>query len=66
MKSISILIPTLNSEKTLNECLESIAFQDYPSDKIEIIIADAGSIDKTLSIIDRFKEKPRKIKINKN
>ena len=51
--SVSI-IPTLNSAKTLRACLESIAMQDYPKDKIEIIIADAGSTDQTLDIISEF------------
>ena len=52
--TISILIPTLNSAKTLRACLESIAMQDYPKDNIEIIIADGGSTDGTLEIISEF------------
>ena len=54
MASISIIIPTLNSAKTLKDCLESIVAQDYPEDKIEIIIADAGSTDGTLNIVSEF------------
>jgi len=52
--SVSVIIPTLNSAKTLKQCLESIAGQGYPKDKVEIIIADAGSTDKTLDIISEF------------
>jgi len=47
-------IPTLNSEKYLEACLESISSQDYPKENIEIIIADAGSLDRTLSIAKRY------------
>ncbi|MBI5034287.1 MAG: glycosyltransferase family 2 protein [Chloroflexi bacterium] len=54
MPSISILIPTLNSERVLQQCLESIAAQDYPSDQVEIIIADGGSTDETLAIARRY------------
>ena len=54
MNTISIVIPTYNSEKTLTECLESINNQDYPGEKIEIIIADGGSTDKTLEIAKRY------------
>src|SRR3989338_7886668 len=50
-KTISIIIPTLNSAKTLKGCLESIVMQDYPKETIEIIIADGGSSDGTLDII---------------
>lgn len=54
LPTVSIIIPTLNSERTLRDCLESIAAQDYPRDKLEIIIADGGSTDSTLSIISNF------------
>jgi glycosyltransferase involved in cell wall biosynthesis len=57
MRSISVVIPTYNSAKTLEACLESIRQQDYPKDKVEIIIADGGSLDKTLEIAGRFTDK---------
>lgn len=50
--SVSIIIPTLNSAKTLKDCLESIVMQDYPKDRVEVIIADAGSTDGTLEIVN--------------
>lgn len=52
--SISVIIPTLNSEKVLRLCLSSIANQDYPKDKTEIIIVDGGSSDQTLDIARDF------------
>ena len=55
LSSVSIIIPTLNSEKTLGLCLESIAAQDYPRDKIEIIIADGGSTDNTFTICEEYR-----------
>jgi len=45
---LSIIIPTLNEEKHLPILLNSIEKQDF--DNYEIIIADAGSKDKTLEI----------------
>ena len=54
LPSISIVIPTYNSERTLAQCLESIVEQDYPREKIEIVIADGGSKDKTLEIVKKF------------
>jgi biofilm PGA synthesis N-glycosyltransferase PgaC len=42
---ISIIIPLHNGESTLAECLESIARQTYPLEKIEVLIVDNGSTD---------------------
>jgi len=54
LPSVSIIIPTYNSAKVLKGCLAEIRKQDYPRNKIEIIIADAGSTDRTLKIAKEF------------
>lgn len=54
--SVSVAIATRNSSRTLTLCLSSVKAQDYPS-SIEIIIADGGSVDKTLEIAKQFKAK---------
>ncbi len=51
---VSFAIPVLNSAPTINQCLLSIARQDYPSDCIEIILADGGSADNTLEIAKKY------------
>lgn len=50
----SIVIPTLNSGRFLRECLASIRMQDYPADRLEVIIVDAGSSDDTLAIVAEY------------
>ncbi len=52
--TISFIIPTLNVEAILENCLASIARQDYPREKIEIILADAHSKDRTREIGKKF------------
>lgn len=54
---ISIVIPTFNSAATLPTCLDSIREQDFPSENIEIIIADAGSSDNTVEIAKKFTDR---------
>lgn len=51
---VTFSIPTYNSQKYLKNCLDSILAQDYPKEKIEIIIADGGSTDKTLEIARQY------------
>lgn len=48
--TISVLIATFNSHNTMELCLDSVRSQDYPQDKIEIILADGGSKDDTVVV----------------
>lgn len=49
-KGISVIVPTLNEEKTISRCLEGIV--DDPH--IEIIVSDGGSTDRTVEIAERY------------
>ncbi len=51
---ISIIIPCKNEEKYIGNCLSGISKQK-DLNNVNIIIADAGSTDSTLSIIDSYK-----------
>lgn len=51
---LSIVIPVYNNEKDVSKCLASIKAQEYPSGKIEILLCDGGSIDKTIEIGKQF------------
>jgi glycosyltransferase involved in cell wall biosynthesis len=64
LPGVSVVIPTLNSGNTLGQCLKSIRKQDYPREKIEIIIADGGSSDRTLEIARTHKARifPNRLK----
>ncbi len=51
---ISIAIATINSEKTLSKTLDSIKKQSYPKNKIEVLVIDGGSKDKTKKIAKKY------------
>lgn len=61
MNLISVIIPVYNAEKYLAKCLDSIINQDYP--KIEIIIVDDGSTDKSSTIADNYAQDNPMIKV---
>jgi glycosyltransferase involved in cell wall biosynthesis len=54
---LSIITPTYNSEKVIGSCLDSVCAQDYPKDLFEVIIADAGSKDRTIDIVNSYKDR---------
>ena len=65
MKNVSFIIPNYNAEKTIDKVIDSILVQDYKKGKIEIIVIDDKSKDKSLEILKKYKKKI-KLLINKN
>ena len=51
---VSVVISARNEEKYLPECLASLDAQDYPHDKLEIILVDSASEDGTRRIMEEF------------
>src|SRR6516162_8108815 len=51
---VSFIIPTLNAEAILENCLASIDRQTYPKNCREIILADAHSKDRTREIAKKY------------
>ncbi len=49
---VSVIVPTFNSERTLEVCLESVYGEMYPD--IEIIVVDGYSVDGTIDIAMRM------------
>jgi len=61
-KKISVIVPTYNSLKWLNRCLESISNQKYQN--LEIIVVDNGSTDGTWAYLKEYKKKdPRLVPV---
>ena len=51
---VSVLIPVRNEERYIERCLYSVASQDYPRDRLEVIVIDGMSEDTTRAIVSRF------------
>lgn len=49
---VSVVIPTFNSERFIQEAIESVLSQTKVS--VELIIVDAGSSDNTINILNRY------------
>ncbi len=51
---VSIIVATLNSERTINDCLASIFEFNYPRELLEVIVIDGCSKDATVKIAEKY------------
>lgn len=51
---VSIVIPVFNEEKHISSTITAILNSNYPKDKLEVIVVNDGSTDKTLQVISSF------------
>ena len=54
---ISVIIPAYNEEKTIRDSVLSVLNSNYPKEKLEIIVIDDGSKDKTYEVANQIKDK---------
>ncbi len=54
LPTVAIIVPCFNEEKTLAHTIESLQALEYPVEKLEIIIVDDGSKDKTLEVARHY------------
>lgn len=52
----TVIIPARNEEKNIQQCLESIIHNHYPTSHYEIIVIDDFSEDRTAKIVQDFSE----------
>lgn len=51
---LSIIIPARNEEENIENCIQSIINQSYPTDKFEVIVINDHSTDNTVLVINSF------------
>lgn len=54
LPTVSILISAFNEEAVIERKIQNILEIDYPKDKLEVLIGDDGSADRTAEIIARY------------
>jgi len=59
--TVSVVVPAYNEEETIAGKLQNLLEIDYPVDKMEIIVVDDGSTDKTAGIVGLFMGKGIKL-----
>lgn len=63
---VAIIIPTLNEERFISRCLNSIIKQTYEFEKMDVMIIDGGSNDKTKDIVAEYQKSHQNIRFIEN
>ncbi len=58
---VSVIIPARNEEKVIAETVSCLFRLDYPADKIEVIIINDGSTDRTREILESINDSRLKV-----
>ena len=48
---VTVVVPIRNEERFIGKCLDSLIRQDYPSDRIEVLVVDGRSEDASRAIV---------------
>jgi cellulose synthase/poly-beta-1,6-N-acetylglucosamine synthase-like glycosyltransferase len=52
--SVTVVVPVRNGEQTIQQLLESLQKLDYDRNKVEVIVVDGNSTDKTQEIVKKY------------
>ncbi|PKK84289.1 MAG: glycosyltransferase family 2 protein [candidate division Zixibacteria bacterium HGW-Zixibacteria-1] len=63
---ISVVIPVLNEEKCIAATIGYLLRQDYPRDKMEILVANGSSTDKTAEIVSSIAAEDSRVRLLDN
>jgi len=54
--SITVVIAAHDEQEMIEERLENIFSQDYPAQKLDVVVDSDGSTDNTIAILDKLKQ----------
>jgi GT2 family glycosyltransferase len=63
---VTIVVAALNEEQHIRACLAALCDQDYPADRLEIIVADGRSTDNTREMIRAASERDPRVRLIDN
>lgn len=60
--NVAVVIPTLNEEKFIAKCIDCLITQTFPFEKIDLMVVDGGSVDKTYEIVESYQKQHKNIR----
>lgn len=63
---VTVVIPMFNEERYIAACLDSVLANDYPHERLEILVVDGGSTDRSREIVLDYCSRYRFIRLLDN
>jgi glycosyltransferase involved in cell wall biosynthesis len=63
---VSLLVPIRNEERYIARCLDGLAAQDYPFDRMEVLVIDGASSDRTREVVASYRDRLPGLRILEN
>ncbi|MDP3767191.1 MAG: glycosyltransferase family 2 protein, partial [Dehalococcoidia bacterium] len=63
---VSVIVPMRNERRHIQRCLRSLAAQDYPRDRFEVIVVDGGSGDGSRELAEAMREELANLRVMEN
>ncbi len=60
---IAVIVPTLNEEELILGKLDDLRKTDYPQSRVEVVVVDGGSRDRTAGIVQEEIDKGRRVRL---
>lgn len=64
--TVSVVIPMRNEEQFIGRCLESFLAQDYDMSKVEVVVVDGRSTDRSRDVVQAFAKTHPNLKLLDN
>lgn len=63
---VSVLIPCLNEAPFIVSCLDSVLANDYPPDRLEVLVVDGDSQDGTVPLLMEYAKRDPRLRLLRN
>ena len=63
---VSVIVPCRNEARYIDACLRSISGNDYPGDRLEVLVMDGVSDDGTDGIVAQWMQRDRRVRLIPN
>jgi succinoglycan biosynthesis protein ExoA len=63
---VSIIIPMRNEASSIAELLDGVLGQDYPAERLEVLVVDGASTDDSAPVVERYATHDRRVRLLSN